>query len=289
MSALPETHAIFDAAGRRITWCEYGDPNGRFAIAAHGTPGSRYQGIPLHEPAAAAGWRLIFPDRPGYGRTSPLAGTASPDPGFHDWDDDALAILDHLGADKATLLGFSGGGGYALALAARFPARVERLVLVCAMIPGTPRKTLRRRIHLVSALYAAARWAPGLAGAMLAGTGVFAHARRNSVSAWPVADQAVMNDPVAKKNSDLDGHEARTQGTAAAVTDLRRYDRELPEPLESITVPTVFLHGSADGNVPIEVARRAHERIPGSVFETVAGAGHLFLAQDPAPLLRVLR
>ncbi len=286
---LPETHSIFDAAGRRIAWCEYGDPNGRIAICAHGTPGSRYQGIPLHESAAAAGWRLIFPDRPGYGQTSPLAEAAMPDPGFHGWDNDALAVLDHLDVDKAALLGFSGGGGYALALAARFPARVDRLVLVCAMVPGTPRESLRRRIRLVTVLYAAARWAPGIAGAMLAGTGIFAGARRNSVSAWPAADQAVMNDPVAKMNSDLDGHEAKAQGTAAAVADLRRYDRELPEPLESITVPTVFLHGSADGNVPIDVARRAHRRIPGSAFEVVPGAGHLFLIQDPAPLMRALR
>ncbi|WP_430334181.1 alpha/beta fold hydrolase [Rhodococcus sp. ACT016] len=289
MTILPETHVIVDATGRRIAWCEYGDPNGRIAIAAHGTPGSRYQGIPLHESAAASGWRLIFPDRPGYGQTSPLAGATTPDPGFHAWDNDALAILDHLGVGKAALVGFSGGGGYALALAARCPARVDRLVLACAMVPGTPRQSLRQRIRLVSVLYAAARWAPRIAGAMLAGTCIFAHTRSNSVSAWPAADQAVMNDPVAKANAELDGGEAKAQGTAAAVADLRRYDHDLPEPLESITVPTVFLHGSADGNVPIDVAQRAHRRIPGSALEVIPGAGHLFLVHDPEPLMRALQ
>lgn len=289
MTTLPETHVINDATGRRIAWCEYGDPDGRIAIVAHGTPGSRYQGIPLHDAAEASGWRLIFPDRPGYGQTSPLAGSALPDEGFHSWNNDALAVLDHLGVDKAAVVGISGGGGYALALATQSPARVARLVLVCAMVPGTPRACLRQRIRVVSILYATARWAPRIAGAMLAGTGIFAHARSNSTSAWPAADQAVMNDPAAKANSELDAREAKSQGTAAAVADLRRYCLELPAPLESINVPTVFLHGSADGNVPLDVALRAHRMIPGSALEVVTGAGHLFLVHDPAQLMRALR
>ncbi|RJO75134.1 alpha/beta hydrolase [Nocardia panacis] len=287
MTTLPETRVLTDATGRRIAWCEYGDPNGRIALAAHGTPGSRYQGLPLHESAVAAGVRLVFPDRPGYGQTSPLGGKGQPDRGFHDWDDDALAILDHLGADRVALVGFSGGGGYALALAARFPARVERLILACAMVPGTPRDTLRHRIRLISLLYAAARWTPGIASALLAGTGV-ARTRKNALSAWPAADRAIMNSPVTQANSAIDGREAKAQGTAATLADLRRYYRELPEPLESITVPTVFLHGSADGNVPIDVARRAHGRIPNATLEVIPDAGHLFLVQDPGLLMRFL-
>ncbi|MEB0133645.1 alpha/beta fold hydrolase, partial [Pseudomonas sp. CCI2.4] len=85
------------------------------------------------------------------------------DKGFHSWDDDYVTLIDHLEVDSATLMGFSGGGGYALAVAAAVPERVSKLVLACAMIPGAPRDTVRRRIKLVSALYFAANWAPRMA------------------------------------------------------------------------------------------------------------------------------
>ncbi|WP_158607932.1 hypothetical protein [Nocardia panacis] len=40
MTTRPEGGAIVDGAGGRIGRCDYGDPNGRIVIAAHGTPGA---------------------------------------------------------------------------------------------------------------------------------------------------------------------------------------------------------------------------------------------------------
>ncbi|MET0795800.1 MAG: alpha/beta fold hydrolase [Rhodococcus sp. (in: high G+C Gram-positive bacteria)] len=147
MTSSVTTTEIRDASGRRIAFCEYGDPTGHPVVVAHGSPGSRYEGLSLHNAAATAGIRLIVPDRPGFGRTDPYT-----DKGFHSWDDDYVTLIDHLEVDSATLMGFSGGGGYALAVAAAVPERVSKLVLACAMIPGAPRDTVRRRIKLVSAL-----------------------------------------------------------------------------------------------------------------------------------------
>ena len=124
MTSSVTTTEIRDASGRRIAYCEYGDPTGQPVVVAHGSPGSRYEGLSLHNAAAAAGIRLIVPDRPGFGRTDP-----SLDKGFHSWDDDFVTLIDHLELDSATLMGFSGGGGYALAVAAAVPERVSKLVL----------------------------------------------------------------------------------------------------------------------------------------------------------------
>lgn len=49
--------------------------------------------------------------------------------GIAEQADDALAVLDGLEIDRATVLGTSGGGCIALELARRHPQRVERLVL----------------------------------------------------------------------------------------------------------------------------------------------------------------
>lgn len=70
---------------------------------------------------------------------------------------------------------------------------------------------MRRRIKLVSALYFAATWAPRVAGAMLAGTGVFSKLRSDSVSIWPAADQAVMTDEVHRPALQLDSSEGIAQ------------------------------------------------------------------------------
>ncbi|MFF2327138.1 MULTISPECIES: alpha/beta fold hydrolase [unclassified Streptomyces] len=280
---LPPTHHVTTAQGRTIGYCSYGDPDGRLAVVVHGTPGSRYEGLALDAPARAAGLHVVVPDRPGYGRTSP-----APDNGFHSWDADFVDLLDALGAPGAALVGFSGGGGYAIAAAQRHPDRVERLVLACGMIPGAPAELLARRIPLVTLLYRVAARAPRVARAMVTGSGIFRFARGSSVSAWPPADQAVMTDPVCKEWSAADALGAKEQGGDAAVADLRRYARTLPEPLSTLRPPVTFLHGTSDGNVPVEVARWAHDRIPGSTLRTLPGQGHLFLMADPSPLVEAL-
>ncbi|MEI3847096.1 MULTISPECIES: alpha/beta fold hydrolase [Microbacterium] len=253
-------------------------------LASHGSPGSRYQLLPLHSAARVAGVRLIAPDRPGFGGTSPKRQD-----GFHTWDADALALLEALGLGKVAVLGFSGGAGYALALASAAPARVSRLVLVCGMIPGAPRSALVGRIPIISVLYRVSRWCPALATAMLEGRGPFRNTREANVAAWPSADRAVMSDPHAKTLAAADVAASTAQGARAGVEDLGRYHRPLPEGIESIGHPVRLLHGTADGNVPIGVARWAASRLPSATLHEIPGAGHYFAMTSPDLVLRALQ
>ncbi|MFF8918585.1 alpha/beta fold hydrolase [Streptomyces sp. NPDC015032] len=282
---LPETVRLTGPGGRRIAYCSYGDPAAPPAIVLHGTPGSRYEGVALRQAATEAGIHLVFPDRPGYGETDPVPGR-----GFHRWNDDFVALLDHLGHERVPLAAISGGGGYALAAAQAHPQRVSKLILAAAAVPGAPKETYARRIPVVKLLNWIVRWAPAVGRSMLAGTGVFKSLskRRPNFKAWPRADQLVMATPEFAALSDLDTTEGRRQGMDAAVTDLVGYSYPLPNLLGSVSVPTVFLHGDADGNVPIEVARWAHARIDGAQLHTIPDGGHLFLLQDADLLIREL-
>ncbi|MDV6276631.1 alpha/beta hydrolase [Rhodococcus erythropolis] len=98
-----DDNRIRDASGRRIAFCEYGDPTGRPVVVVHGSPGSRYEGLSLDNTAATAGIRLTVPDRPSFGRTDPHM-----DKGFHFLDNDYVTLIDHLELDLATLMDFSG-------------------------------------------------------------------------------------------------------------------------------------------------------------------------------------
>src|SRR4051812_28320815 len=76
---------------------------------------------------AAAGHRVLALDHRGHGRGI----RALDDFELVDCADDAIALLNALGATPATLVGFSMGGPIALLAARRHPAAVSRLVL-CA-------------------------------------------------------------------------------------------------------------------------------------------------------------
>src|SRR4051812_9651089 len=75
-------------------------------------------------PALAERFRVVRPDMRGFGE-SPLGD------GALDHASDVLALLDELGMQRLALLGSSLGGRVALEVAAREPARVTRLVLLC--------------------------------------------------------------------------------------------------------------------------------------------------------------
>ncbi|MFB6152239.1 MAG: alpha/beta fold hydrolase [Haloarculaceae archaeon] len=116
--------------GRTVAYAEYGDPDGTPVLFFHGTPGSRVLGALYDEPARDRGVRVIAPDRPGYGRSSPW-----PDRTFADAPAFAVPVLDDAGVDRAGVVGFSGGGPHALALAATRGDRVTRVDLVASAAP----------------------------------------------------------------------------------------------------------------------------------------------------------
>jgi len=101
-------------------------------LALHGQPGSGRDFEPLGR-ALAGEWRMVAPDRPGWGSRA-----GEPARGFAAGADDAVAVLDREGVDRAIVLGFSWGGGVALELARRHPDRVGGLVLAASIGPGEP-------------------------------------------------------------------------------------------------------------------------------------------------------
>jgi pimeloyl-ACP methyl ester carboxylesterase len=98
---------------------------GRVALLVHGSPGSARAWARVGERLAAT-YRVIAPDLPGYGATTPQAATDEPSVGW------AAELIEALAGEvgvPAVLAGHSYGGVVALAVALRGRVRAGALVL----------------------------------------------------------------------------------------------------------------------------------------------------------------
>jgi pimeloyl-ACP methyl ester carboxylesterase len=108
---------------------------GRPVLVLHGAGVDHREAEACFEPAfdGVAGFRRIYPDLPGTGRTAAPERMSCAEDVLDTQLDFADAVTD--GADYL-VVGHSAGAYYAQAMAARKPERVAGLALVCPLVPG---------------------------------------------------------------------------------------------------------------------------------------------------------
>ena len=99
-------------------------------VAAHGITGTHRAFRALAEQLGEE-VTLLAPDLRGRGHSNRVGGPFS----MAAHADDLVAVLDHVGVQRATIVGHSMGGFVAVVTAHRHPERVERLVLVDGGLP----------------------------------------------------------------------------------------------------------------------------------------------------------
>ena len=110
-----------------MTWGERASARGS-VVLVHGITSSHKAFVTLGPALAARGWHVIAPDLRGRGLSSkPPHGYGIP---FH--ANDLLALGDALDIERLNIVGHSLGAQIALYLAAMYPARAGRMVLVDA-------------------------------------------------------------------------------------------------------------------------------------------------------------
>src|SRR5215475_4617910 len=107
----PDPDVVRTADGRVVSYYDFGDRGGTPVFAMHGTPASGAGFWFADQRARDRGLRLIAPDRPGIGRSDHLTQAQ---PTVVDYAPELAATADALGVDTFSLLGYSGGGPYAL-------------------------------------------------------------------------------------------------------------------------------------------------------------------------------
>lgn len=203
-----------------------------------------------------------------------LGQTDKPDRHYSmaDYADDAAALMDLVGWDKAAVLGVSFGGSVAQEFARRHPLRITRLALACAN-PGGPYgypllalqnkdPETRARTMMELDLRHTTQWQAANPDKV-----------RDLIDQGMQRGGGAVGDPTAAMG-------ARRQLEAREEHDARTW-------IDQITVPTGLFGGRYDGLGTEGGQQFMHERIAGSELHLFEGA-HSFLGEDPAAIPAVV-
>jgi pimeloyl-ACP methyl ester carboxylesterase len=269
-----ENHIILPDT-RRLTYAEFGKPDGRPVLYFHGAPSSRLEPLLIgDETWNRLALRMIAPDRPGMGGSDFL-----PHRGFSGWAKDVLALTDALGLERFAVLGNSGGGPYVAACAAKIPEHLSTALIVSGgwqmnLPEAKSNMPLANRLFFILAAHASP-----LLRLMLKTMGSsFAEPAKELAqlkARVPPADFAAFEQPGRLEAFHGMMRECMRGGTKGPAWELQMYMHEFDFELREIRMPLKLFHGERDVNVPIAVVRKMVAQLPSAQLITYENEAHL--------------
>jgi pimeloyl-ACP methyl ester carboxylesterase len=262
------------SGGRELAYTDIGDPDGRCVFFFHGAPMSRFYLAGLEEEFGTQGLRVVSPDRPGYGKSSPQPGRS-----MADWPADVAALANALGIKRFCVAAHSSGGPYAVACAALLSECVLGGIVLAGVTdmawPPAWDGYLETEIQLMRLPdeRAVIAWCAERFGAD--GSGFFSEPFE-----LPEPDVTLLADKAYEKVFMAAFTEAFRQGVTGYAQDVYVQGRPWPFDPSGISVPVDVVHGELDTFVPMAHSRHTAELIPGSTFRTLPGHGHLTITSE---------
>lgn len=249
----PEIGREILAAGYRTNLHDQGQ--GFPVLLIHGSgPGvtawANWRGI---IPQLAQTRRVIAPDMLGFGYSERPADARYSQ---QRWVEHAIGVLDALGIEQADIVGNSFGGGLALALAIRYPARVRRLVLMGSVGVSFP---------ITEGLETAWGYTPSLANMR----------QLLDLFAW---DRNLVNDELAELRYQASIRPGFQESFAAmfppprqnGVDDLASNEADI----RALPHEALVIHGREDRIIPLQASLRLAELIANSQLHVFGHCGH---------------
>ena len=249
--------------------------DGRPVVLIHGWPLSGESWSEQVGPLKDAGYRVIAYDRRGFGRSD------KPSKGY-DYDtltEDLDALLTELDVSDVTLVGFSmGGGEVARYLAKHGAERIHSVVFAAAVPPYLLKSDDNPQGPLTEEQ--ANEWTEAVENDENAFFEEFTTQFFSANGELKVTEEQRQDALALCRQADKKAVLGAME--AFGTTDFR-------DDLTKVSVPTLVIHGDADGTVPFEGSgKRTHKAIAGSELHVVAGAPHGFNVSDADEFNRVL-
>ena len=268
--------------GRQLGFIEYGDPFGVPLILLHGTPGSRIWFETDDFAARDIGVRLIATDRPGFGLSD-----QQPSRTLIDYAADIKQLADYLLLPTFSVLGVSGGGAFAAAIAHKLSNRVDHCLLVSAATPfhnGKPPHDMSKEnkiaFFLSKRLPFVMKWITNAQRNMLFNKpDKYLQALKQGGGHLPQWDNAFLQDDAILRVTLVQNQEAFRQGVDGTLYESQLLTKDWGFTLQDVHVPLHIWHGEADTLSPISEMKRLAEQLPHAKTYFIANGGH-FLTED---------
>ena len=242
--------------GSELAFDEIGK-GGQSLLLIHGHPFDRTMWRPQFDAITRVGWRLIAPDLRGYGASTGGSGRGSDKTTLDEFARDLIALLDHLGVDRAVMAGLSMGGQIVMELCRLFPERVRGIVLAATFPQADTPSGKQQRLATADRLLGEgmAAYAAELLPKMLAA--------RTIETSPEVADHVLTMM-----------RSAPPSGAAAALRG-RAERPDYASVLEHLDCPALIVAGDEDAFTKQEDADRMHALLKGSRLLWLSGTGHM--------------
>ncbi len=251
--------------GRRVHLVDIGSGAGAPVLFVHGLSG-RWQNWIENIPRVAQSRRVVALDLPGFGRSQLPKGRIS----IPAYAEALERVCDLLELDEVVLVGNSMGGAIGAEMALRFPARVERLMLVSAAAISIRDFNPAPAEALVSALAHTPLGTPAGVRSILGRS----RARHLAFAALVRHPTRIRIDTLCEL---VGGRGA--PGLVGAMAAM--ISNELADEVGRIAAPVLIVHGRNDMLVPVADSVWLRSQIPGATLEVFEDTGHLAMLERP--------
>jgi pimeloyl-ACP methyl ester carboxylesterase len=278
-----------------IAYQQFGPPDGAPVVLLHGFPDDVHAYASVAPALARQGCRVLVPWLRGYGATSFLDAAALRSGQQAALGADLRDFLDALGIERAALAGYDWGGRAACIVAALWPERVRCLVSVtgyniqniaAALLPGPP--DIEHRMWYI--------WyfntPRGRAGLLQNRNGIARLLWRLWSPNWRFSEATFARTAASFDNADFVDvviHSYRHRHMAAEGDPaLDAIEAQLAgQP--AIPVPTIVLHGAADGVHPPSLQDSGAGQFTGPYLRRIIPvAGHFLPNEAPGAMIEAL-
>ena len=272
--------------GRLLAYRDYGRAGDKPVIFLHAILSNSKLRESEVSVAMDLGLRLIVPERPGTGRSTP-----DPAMSFETVGRDLAHLADALKLDEVYVTGRSSGAPFALEAARALGARVPRLMLWSARFTSDHDAD---RVDVLGRFYSSMRRMPWYADAVLAllraklSRGFVKEMLLRSFERSPADHKLMTDDPTLVDFMVLQSLEALELTHAGVTQEAELLYSSEPVNLEGLIAPLVVWHGAADGFVSAKEVERRFSNLPVEELRIIEGEGHVFSLEHRVAVLERL-
>ncbi|WP_346297610.1 alpha/beta fold hydrolase [Geoglobus acetivorans] len=241
---------FFDSDGLKLRYFESGV--GEPLILVHGLGGCIEAWTAQLEDFARE-FRVIALDLRGFGMSDVPERIS-----IEDFADDIHHLMDHLGIERATILGHSMGGIVCMEFYRKYPERVKSLILANTFhkLPEQVRKEFEQRLKILEA-------SPDMTQIARFISEISLYQKREEL-------RELVETIIRKNNKDA---------YTAATSELAKADYE--SLLPNIRVPVLVITAEHDVTTPPAFGEAIARLVPGSTARRISNAAHLAMLENP--------